>query len=48
MEGENRVWIKMLPQLQDGIHSLDANMVNWIYRDIILLRLVLESTEEGI
>lgn len=38
----------MLAQLQNGVHSLDANMVNWIYRDIILLRLVLESAEEGI
>lgn len=37
----------MLAQRQDGIHSLNADMVNWIYRDIIILRRVLESAEEG-
>lgn len=37
----------MLSQRQDGVHSLNADTVNWIYRDIIILRRVLESAEEG-
>lgn len=38
---------KCRPNGKDGVHSFDANMVNWIYRDIIILKRVLESAEEG-